>query len=128
MHFLLTALPGVLRIEATQRHDGREAFARLCRPLESSAGIPDVRAWQISLPRNPTRHTLRGMHFQTSPFDEAKLVRVVRLRCGDRPALRQSRIRGVDCRATRRRRDEWVFVPAGCAHGFLTIQPDTDVM
>ncbi len=132
MRFLLTALPGVLRIDAAQRHDGRGTFARLYCPEEfAAAGIPNVPAWQISLSRNPTCHTLRGMHFQAAPHDEAKLVRVV---CGCAYDV------VIDLRCDSPRYGAWiavlldaaamnaVFVPAGCAHGFLTMQPDTDVM
>jgi dTDP-4-dehydrorhamnose 3,5-epimerase len=132
MRFLRTTLPGVLRIEAEQRRDARGSFTRLYCPEEfAAAGIADARTWQVSLSRNPTCHTLRGMHFQVAPDDEAKLVRVVRGRAYDVV---------IDLRPDSPRYHEWiaveldavamnaVFVPAGCAHGFMTLQPDTDVM
>jgi len=132
MRFLLTALPGVLRIEAEPHCDARGSFARLYCPTEfAAAGIPDFPAWQISLSRNPTCHTLRGMHFQTAPHEEAKLVRAVRGRAYDVV---------IDLRRDSPRYGDWiameldgvamnaVLVPQGCAHGFLTVLPDTDVL
>jgi dTDP-4-dehydrorhamnose 3,5-epimerase len=132
MRFLLTRLPGVLRIEAEPHCDARGAIARLFCPREfAAAGIPDCPVWQASLSRNPTCHTLRGMHFQAGPHAEAKLVRAVRGRAYDVV---------IDLRQDSPRYAEWiavhldaeamnaVFVPEGCAHGFMTMQPDTDVM
>jgi dTDP-4-dehydrorhamnose 3,5-epimerase len=132
MRFLLTTLPGVLRIDAEPQRDARGLFARLFCPEEfAAAGIADFRTWQVSLSRNPTCHTLRGMHFQAAPHDEAKLVRAVRGRAYDVV---------IDLRRDSPRYREWiaveldavamnaVFVPEGCAHGFLTLQPDTEIM
>jgi dTDP-4-dehydrorhamnose 3,5-epimerase len=132
MRFLLTSLPGVLRIDAEPHRDTRGSFARLYCPEEfAAAGIADCRAWQVSLSRNPIRHTLRGMHFQAAPDNEAKLVRAVRGRAYDVV---------IDLRRDSPRYGDWiaveldaqamnaVFVPQGCAHGFMTLQPDTDVL
>jgi dTDP-4-dehydrorhamnose 3,5-epimerase len=132
MRFLLTTLPGVLRIDAEPQRDSRGLFARFYCPREcAAAGIPDLSAWQISLSRNPTCHTLRGMHFQAAPHDEAKLVRAVRGRAYDVV---------IDLRPDSPRYAEWiaveldaltmnaVFIPEGCAHGFLTLQADTDIL
>lgn len=132
MHCRLTALPGVLRIDAEPHCDTRGSFARLYCPTEiAAAGIPDFQTWQISLSRNPTCHTLRGMHFQAAPYAEAKLVRAVRGRACDVV---------IDLRQDSTGYRKWiaveldavamnaVFVPQGCAHGFLTMLPDTDVL
>jgi dTDP-4-dehydrorhamnose 3,5-epimerase len=132
MRFALTGLPGVLRIDAEPTCDARGLFARLYCPEEfAAAGIVDCASWQTSLSRNPTCHTLRGMHFQAAPHGEAKLVRAVRGRAYDVV---------IDLRRDSPRCGGWiaveldamamnaVFIPAGCAHGFLTMQPDTDVL
>ncbi len=132
MRFLPTTLPGVLRIEADPQRDARGAFARLyCPAAFADAGIADFQTWQTSLSRNPTCHTLRGMHFQAPPHHETKLVRAVRGRAYDVV---------IDLRRDSPRCGSWVaveldaeamnavFVPAGCAHGFLTMQPDTDLL
>jgi dTDP-4-dehydrorhamnose 3,5-epimerase len=142
MRFLLTTLPGVLRIDAEPHRDARGLFARLYCPEEfAAAGIGDCWGWQVSLSRNPIRHTLRGMHFQAAPDLKVKLQRTAR---GEAKLVRAVRGRAydvvIDLRRDSPRYGDWialeldaeamnaVFVPEGCAHGFMTLQPDTDVL
>ena len=132
MRFLPTPIPGLLHIEPTPHSDARGLFSRLFCPREFAAvGIGDFAAWQISLSRNPVRHTLRGMHISAAPAGETKLVRAVQGRAYDV---------AIDLRPDSPTRGRWhaieldaaamnaVLVPAGLAHGFLTLQPDTDIL
>jgi dTDP-4-dehydrorhamnose 3,5-epimerase len=132
MRFRLTTLPGVLQVEPDPQHDARGLFARLYCPDDfHAAGVAESGRWQVSLSRNPGRHTLRGLHYQAPPHAEAKLVRAVRGRAWDVV---------LDLRADSPHYLDWialeldaeamnaVFVPPGCAHGFLTLQPDTDIL
>lgn len=132
MRFVATALPGVQHIIATPQHDARGSFARLFCPQElAAAGVTLPDPFQISLSRNPSVHTLRGMHFQPPPYAETKLVRAVRGRAYDVV---------IDLRPDSPRYLGWiaieldaeamnaVFIPPGCAHGFMTLQPDTDLL
>ena len=113
MRFLLTKLPGVLRIDAEPHGDARGLFTRLYCPEEmAGAGIAGFETWQISLSRNPTRHTMRGRVYEVV-ID----LRRDSPRCGEWIAME------LDAGAMNA-----VFVPEGCAHGYLTLQPDTDVM
>ncbi|MCR5873381.1 dTDP-4-dehydrorhamnose 3,5-epimerase family protein [Phenylobacterium sp. J426] len=131
MRVLPTAIAGVMRVEAEPRTDERGGFARLHCPEEmAAAGAPFAPA-QTSLSRNPHRLTLRGMHYQPAPHGETKLVRAVRGRVFDV---------AVDLRADSPTHRQWVaaelsaeamnalLIPEGVAHGFLTLEPDTDVL
>jgi len=131
MRFFETEIPGVMMVEAEPRADARGSFARLHCPDEfAKAGHPFEPA-QTSLSRNPKARTLRGMHYQPAPHAERKLVRCVRGRIFDV---------AVDLRPDSRTHRRWtaaelsaenlrgLFVPEGVAHGFLTLEPETDVL
>lgn len=131
MRFLATALPGVVVVEAEPHHDDRGFFARIYDPREfTDAGIAFTPT-QINLSRNTARHTLRGLHYQAAPYAEAKLVRVTHGRAFDVVVdLREGsstfrRWVGLDLDAGSARA---IFIPEGCAHGFLTLEPETDVL
>ena len=131
MKFTATALPGVMHIAPEAHHDHRGSFARLyCADLFQAAGVKFVSS-QINLSHNMARHTLRGMHFQDHPFAEAKVVRVVRgaaydvvldLRA-DSPTYRKWTSANLTASGA-----EALFIPEGCAHGFLTLEAETDVL
>jgi len=126
-----TPIAGVALVEAEPRADERGSFARLHCPEEfGAAGFPFAPV-QTSLSRNPTAGTLRGMHYQPAPHAETKLVRVVRGRIFDvaldlRPksptylAWTSAELSGENQRG--------LLIPEGVAHGFLTLEADTDVL
>lgn len=129
--FQPTEIAGVLRLAPEARTDPRGAFARLHCPEDfAAAGVPFAPV-QTSLSRNPTRHTLRGLHYQPAPHAETKLVRVTRGRVFDV---------ALDLRADSPTFRRWtaaelsadnllaLLIPEGVAHGFLTLEPDTDVL
>jgi dTDP-4-dehydrorhamnose 3,5-epimerase len=129
MRFLPTELPGVTVVEPEPIGDARGHFARLFCPDEfARAGIAFVPT-QTSLSFNRARHTLRGMHYCVEP--EAKLVRCTRGRIFD-VALDLRR----DSAAFRRWfaveldpvRAQALYIPSGVAHGFLSLEPETDIL
>ena len=131
MKFLPTAIPGVVAIDLEPQHDVRGFFARfLCTDEFASHRLP-TEFVQGSLSRNAERGTLRGMHMQLGPSPEEKLVRCTRGRVHDvildlRPGSAtylQSAAFELDAE-----RGRAVFVPAGCAHGFLTLEADTELL
>jgi dTDP-4-dehydrorhamnose 3,5-epimerase len=130
VRFVETALAGVVVVELEEHVDERGSFARTwCRDEMTAAGLSSELA-QCSLSRNRRAGTLRGLHFQRAPYEEAKLVRCTRGAIFDV---------AVDLRAGSPTRGQWVgveldphtgralYVPEGCAHGFQTLVDDTDV-
>jgi dTDP-4-dehydrorhamnose 3,5-epimerase len=131
MIFRETPLPGVVVVEPEPVRDARGAFARLHCPDEfARAGWP-FGPVQTSLSHNARALTLRGMHYQAAPYAETKLVRVVRGRAfdvavdlrPDSPTHRRWTAVELDPASARA-----VLIPEGIAHGFLTLEDDTDVL
>jgi dTDP-4-dehydrorhamnose 3,5-epimerase len=130
MRFTETKLAGAFVIELEPRLDERGFFARtFCEREFAEHGLP-TRFPQCNLSRNRSRGTLRGMHYEAPPSAESKLVRcltgaifdvIVDLRPGSatRFAWTGVELSGETGRA--------LFVPAGFAHGFLTLKDDSDV-
>ncbi|MGL4440333.1 MAG: dTDP-4-dehydrorhamnose 3,5-epimerase family protein [Bosea sp. (in: a-proteobacteria)] len=131
MKFVPTALPGVIVGEPEPHCDERGFFARVYCPAEfAKAGI-DFAPTQVNLSRNIHRHTLRGLHYQDAPNAEAKLIRVTKgrifevvvdLRNGTPTHLCWISLE-LDATSAKA-----IFVPEGCAHGFMTLEPDTDIL
>jgi dTDP-4-dehydrorhamnose 3,5-epimerase len=131
MKFLPTDLPGVMRIAPEPIRDERGFFARLFCPEEFAAAGCAFAPAQMSLSRNTSAHTLRGLHYQAAPFAEGKIVRVTRgsvydvvvdLRA-ESPAYRRWTAATLSAD-----NGEALLIPEGCAHGFLTLEDDVDVL
>ncbi|THD82049.1 MAG: dTDP-4-dehydrorhamnose 3,5-epimerase [Phenylobacterium sp.] len=131
MRFAETEIAGVVIVDVEAHADARGSFARLQCPEDfAAAGHPFVPA-QTSLSRNPTRGTLRGLHYQPAPHAEVKLVRCVRGRIFDvavdlrRDSPTHRRWTATELSADNARA---LLIPEGVAHGFLTLEADTDVL
>jgi len=118
------ALAGVFSVELEPVHDERGFFARTYAREEFAAHDVELDVVHASISFNERRGTLRGMHLQTPPHDEAKLVRCVTGKVHDVVAdLRAgspTQFRWVAVELSAERRNA-LFVPPGCAHGFLTL-------
>jgi dTDP-4-dehydrorhamnose 3,5-epimerase len=130
MLFVETGLPGAFVIEPERLEDARGFFARTFCAREFAARGLDPRLAQCSVSFNKRRGTLRGMHYQVLPHAEAKLVRctagsihdvIVDLRPSS-PAFKHHA--SVVLSAENRRA---LYVPEGVAHGFQTLEDDTEV-
>jgi dTDP-4-dehydrorhamnose 3,5-epimerase len=125
------ALAGVFVIEPEPVSDERGWFARVFDADQFAAAGLDPQVVQCSLSRNPLARTLRGLHYQEAPHGETKLVRCTRGRLFDvavdlrpgSPTFR--RWTGLELSAES---GLGLVIPPGCAHGFLTLEDDTDVM
>jgi len=131
MVFSETPLSDVWLVTPELQEDVRGFFARVwCERDFAAAGVMD-RWVQSSISFNKKRGTLRGLHYQRPPHAEAKLVRctmgaiydvVVDLR-RDSPSFQRHIT--VELTAGNRR---MIYIPKGCAHGFQTLQDDTEVL
>jgi dTDP-4-dehydrorhamnose 3,5-epimerase len=131
MRFHPTEIDGAFLVDLDMHADERGAFGRIfCGDAFKAAGI-SFEIVQVNLSRNIALHTLRGLHTQRPPHEEAKLVHCVRGALFDVAVdLRQhSATRGavatVELSASR---DRLFFIPPGCAHGFLTLEQGTDLV
>lgn len=130
MEFVETEIPGVLVLEVERHCDERGFFARYwCVDEQARQGLDFVPV-QGSVSFNPTKGTLRGLHYQAAPYEESKLVRCTRGAIFDvlvdlRPdSPTYGQWLGLELTAGNLRQ---LLVPGGIAHGFLTLQPDTEV-
>lgn len=130
MKFVETSIPGAFVVELQRLEDERGFFARSwCSREAAAAGLSAIIA-QCSVSFNSKRGTLRGMHYQTAPHEEAKLVRCTLGRIHDvivdvRPRSPTfKRCLALELSASNR---TMLYVPEGVAHGFQTLEDDTEV-
>jgi len=131
LKFTPTGLAGAFLVEIEPVSDARGFFARLwCSDAFAQQGM-DPQMVQASISHNAAAGTLRGLHFQWPPSREAKLVRCERGRIHDvivdlrpdSPTFGEHHAFELDGR-----RHNALFVPAGFAHGFQTLEADTDIV
>jgi dTDP-4-dehydrorhamnose 3,5-epimerase len=130
MIFKKTAIPDVWLIEPERIEDERGFFARtFCVDEFRKHGI-EMQVVQCNVSYNPRKGTLRGLHHQTTPYEETKVVFCTRgalfdvavdLRHGS-PTWR--RWVGVELTAAN---GLMLCIPKGCAHGFQTLEDNTEV-
>jgi dTDP-4-dehydrorhamnose 3,5-epimerase len=130
MTFQETKLAGVFEIHLEPKVDERGFFARSWCRYEFEQQELNSNLAQCSISFNSRKGTLRGMHYQTESYAEAKLVRCTKGAIYDvavdmRPqSATFMRWVGTKLNATNRRA---LYIPEGCAHGFLTLEDDTEV-
>jgi dTDP-4-dehydrorhamnose 3,5-epimerase len=125
-----TSLPDILEIRPRRHGDDRGFFSEVWNKTTfAKAGI-GLDFVQDNHSLSGSAGVLRGLHYQLPPFDQSKLLRVSRGRIFDVAVdIRRSsptfrRWVGVELSAA-----EWnqLLIPPGFAHGFLTLEPDTEV-
>ena len=130
MDFTETPLSGAFIVRVKKIEDHRGYFARAwCQDEFAQHGLnPNMR--QLNVGFSTRKGTVRGMHYQVAPFEEAKLVRCTRGAIFDVV---------VDLRAGSETIGQWfgtelsaddstmLYVPEGCAHGYQTLVDDTEM-
>jgi dTDP-4-dehydrorhamnose 3,5-epimerase len=128
--FFETKLKGAFIIAPEKLEDERGFFARSWCEREFAAHGLNARLVQCDISFSKKKGTLRGMHYQLSPFGEAKLVRctsgsiydaIIDLRL-DSPTFKEH-IGSILASADHK----MLYVPEGFAHGFLTLEDNTEV-
>jgi dTDP-4-dehydrorhamnose 3,5-epimerase len=131
MRFCETPLAGAFVIELERREDERGFFARSwCEEEFAAHGI--TAQWvQSNISFNHRAGTLRGMHYQESPYQEAKLVRctagaaydvIIDLRPGSPTHGRWNAVVLSAANHT------MLYVPKGFAQGFQTLEDNTEML
>jgi dTDP-4-dehydrorhamnose 3,5-epimerase len=129
--FAPTTLAGVVIFTPRRHGDARGFFVETYNRATFRDNGIDLEFVQDNHSLSATTGTLRGLHFQLHPRAQAKLVRVIRgaildvavdIRHGS-PTFGQHV--AVELSAANGRQ---LLVPVGCAHGFVTLEPDTEVV
>ena len=129
MKIIKTKLEGVFILQTKQFKDPRGWFSesynqRTCKAVTTTSFVQD----NVSF--NKKKFTFRGLHFQTGPFQQSKLIRVdqgaivdlvLDLRVKSKTYLKMITVKLDD------QNKKQLFIPKGLAHGFLTLTPNTKV-
>ncbi len=130
MHFERLQLAGAVLITPPVFEDERGSFMETYSDRKFAEAIGDIAFVQDNYAVSRQRGTLRGLHFQLPPMAQSKLVRVIKgaildvgvdLRAGSPTYLQHV---AVELSAHNRAQ---FFVPAGFAHGYVTLEDDTHV-
>jgi dTDP-4-dehydrorhamnose 3,5-epimerase len=131
LKFFETNLKGSYIIELEKLEDERGFFTRIWDEEIFQNKELNSKLVQISFSFNKKKGTLRGMHFQEKPFEETKIVRCVKGKIFDVI---------IDLRSNSKTYKKWIsielnsndlkmiYIPEGFAHGFQTLEDNTEVM
>lgn len=126
-----TPVAGAYLVGSPVFHDARGSFTTVFEAREVAALGLDFPVVQCQIARNRRARTLRGLHYQAEPSAQAKLVRCIRGRIWDvavdlRP--KSPTFRRWAAVELGEDSDRAFYIPAGCAHGYLTLTDDADLL
>lgn len=128
MNFTELELPGLIEFTPRRLADERGYFAETFRADVFRAQVGDIHFVQDNQSLSIKTGTIRGLHFQTAPFAQGKLVRclagslfdvAVDLRLGSPSYSRWAAI------TLSAEVGNQLWIPPGFAHGFCTLEPNT---
>jgi len=130
MKFIETPLEGSFIIEIEKNEDNRGFFARTFDKKSFIKLNLETELFQCNVSFNKKSGTLRGMHYQKHPYEEIKIVRCTKGKIFD--VIIDLRIDsnsykkwfGIELTAENHK---MVYVPKGFAHGFLTLEDESEV-
>lgn len=130
MKFIPLGLTGAYLIQSEPFRDERGSFSRVFCRNEFEANGLNPNLVQCNVSYNSQKGTLRGMHYQKSPHSEVKLVRCVKGKIYDVI---------IDLREDSKTYKRWeahiltpetfqlLYIPEGFAHGYQTLENDTEI-
>jgi dTDP-4-dehydrorhamnose 3,5-epimerase len=130
MRFMETDLIGAWVIDPDSHEDNRGRFMRAWCSREFAEHGLDFKPVQANMGFSIRKGTVRGMHFQEAPALEAKLVRCTRGSIFDvvldlrRESPSYGKWYGAELSAENGR---MLYIPEHCAHGYQTIEEDTEI-
>lgn len=126
--FLFPQIEKLIIFKVNPFTDERGEFTRVY--CEQEFEQYDFQVKQINICKNPNQYTLRGLHYQIG-FNQKKIIKCLKGSIQDVVVDVRSYSKTFGKYATfwlRESMDEYLMVPSGCAHGFLTLKPNTEVM
>jgi len=131
MDVVATALPDVKLLTTRKFGDARGFFSEIWNHRVFAAAGLDLAFVQDNVAYSAAPGVVRGLHFQIAPFAQDKLIRVLRGAVLDVAVDIRRDSPTFGRHVTMRLSAEawnWALVPIGFAHGYCTLEPDTEVM
>lgn len=125
------AINEIIEVIPDRHGDDRGFFSEIFKDTVWATGGVGVPFVQDNHSFSRDTGILRGLHFQTPPFAQAKLVRVIRGAVFDvavdirKGSPTYAKWVGIELTADK---GNQLFIPAGFAHGFVTLTPDTEFL
>lgn len=129
MKFVALEIQNCLALTSDLISDSRGSISRIWEENSTLSAFKIIEASTVS---NPTLGTLRGLHFQSGPHTENKIVQCIQGKAFDvvldirKESDTYRKYVGLEIGP--KCRYQGLFVPAGCAHGYLTLEPDTSLI
>ncbi len=129
MEFVPLEIDGVFGIKSETSIDSRGSFTRV---WDKSSPLGDFNLIQSSFVLNPLKNTLRGLHYQTYPYSENKVVQCISGKVFDvivdlREESKSFR-KHLEVSLGPNENFLGVLIPIGCAHGYITLEENTSLL